>query len=440
MKKVLILAYDFPPYVSVGGLRPYSWYKYFHEFGVYPIVITRQWSNKHKNQLDYIEAGESEYVIEEVNEKGTIIRTPYKPNLSNRLLLKHGAGKFKIVRKLISGYYEMAQYLFYTGPKKELYLGALEYLKKNKVDCIIATAEPYVLLKYAAALGKEFNTPWIADYRDPWSQNKNVYQNTVIKYFYTFIEKKIVGKAIAVTTVSEFFKRKITTLLANKAFYILPNGYDPEPIDNIKTIKQNSDVFSIALVGTILKWHPIDSFLEAISEFIGKTPDVALQVNFYGINIEEEIKNKVKKLPNLANHVTIHAKKNNEQLLAELAVNNVMLLFNYYAYMGTKIYDYLGIKRLILLCYTNDNDANALKQNHYNLSNGEDNMPQVQSDLINETNAGIAIKDKQHLIAELGKLYNEFKDNGAVACNSVNTEQFSRKIQTQKLAEVVATL
>ncbi len=34
MKKVLILAYDFPPYVSVGGLRPYSWYKYFKEFGL----------------------------------------------------------------------------------------------------------------------------------------------------------------------------------------------------------------------------------------------------------------------------------------------------------------------------------------------------------------------------------------------------------------------
>lgn len=46
MKKVLILAYDFPPYVSVGGLRPYSWYKYFKEFGLYPIVVTRQWENK----------------------------------------------------------------------------------------------------------------------------------------------------------------------------------------------------------------------------------------------------------------------------------------------------------------------------------------------------------------------------------------------------------
>jgi len=41
MKRVLILAYDFPPYVSVGGLRPYAWYRYLHEFDVFPIVVTR---------------------------------------------------------------------------------------------------------------------------------------------------------------------------------------------------------------------------------------------------------------------------------------------------------------------------------------------------------------------------------------------------------------
>jgi hypothetical protein len=46
MKKLLILAYDFPPYVSVGGLRPYNWFKYLKEFGVEPIVVTRQWGNE----------------------------------------------------------------------------------------------------------------------------------------------------------------------------------------------------------------------------------------------------------------------------------------------------------------------------------------------------------------------------------------------------------
>ena len=36
MKKVLILAYDFPPYVSVGGLRPKAWLDYLSEFDVEP--------------------------------------------------------------------------------------------------------------------------------------------------------------------------------------------------------------------------------------------------------------------------------------------------------------------------------------------------------------------------------------------------------------------
>jgi hypothetical protein len=72
MKKVLILAYDFPPYVSVGGLRPYNWYKHLKEFGVEPIVVTRQWGNVHGNHLDYISAGESEEsIIENTEMKNT---------------------------------------------------------------------------------------------------------------------------------------------------------------------------------------------------------------------------------------------------------------------------------------------------------------------------------------------------------------------------------
>ncbi|UPT66320.1 MAG: hypothetical protein M0D57_17885 [Sphingobacteriales bacterium JAD_PAG50586_3] len=159
MKKVLILAYDFPPYVSVGALRPHSWYKYFPESGIYPVVVTRQWGNKYKSNLDYIAAGDSTNVIEEVGEHGTILRAPYKPNFANRLLLKYGDSKYSLLRKGVSAYYEIIQYLTHKGPKASLFYAADEYLKNNKVDCIIATAEPYVLLKYASALGKKHNTP-----------------------------------------------------------------------------------------------------------------------------------------------------------------------------------------------------------------------------------------------------------------------------------------
>lgn len=190
MKKLLIIAYDYPPYVSVGGLRPHSWFKYFNQFGVYPIIVTRQWDNKYQNSLDYIAPSQTNEVVEEVFDNGTIIRTPYKPNLANRLLLKHGNNRFRVIRKLVSAYYEIMQYMLFVGPKAGLYHAAKTYLKNNKVDCIIATAEPFILFKYAAVLGKEFNTPWIADYRDPWSSNRDVQKNILLKYWFYYLEKR----------------------------------------------------------------------------------------------------------------------------------------------------------------------------------------------------------------------------------------------------------
>ncbi len=99
MKKVLILAYDFPPFASVGGLRPYSWFNYLKEFNVFPIVITRQWNNKYGNHVDYVAPSHSTETIIEKSEKGIIIRTPYTPNLPNRLLLNYGDKKFSLLRK-----------------------------------------------------------------------------------------------------------------------------------------------------------------------------------------------------------------------------------------------------------------------------------------------------------------------------------------------------
>ncbi|MCC5924652.1 MAG: hypothetical protein JJT77_12780, partial [Crocinitomicaceae bacterium] len=143
MKKVLILAYDFPPYVSVGGLRPYNWFKYFKQFDIEPVVVTRQWENKYGNELDYIAPSASKKVEIEKNEYGTIIRAPYFPNLANRLMLKYGDKKFRLIRKIISAYFELFQFVLPVGPKRTVYLAAKEYLKNNKVDVVIATGEPF---------------------------------------------------------------------------------------------------------------------------------------------------------------------------------------------------------------------------------------------------------------------------------------------------------
>ena len=441
MKKLLILAYDFPPYVSVGGLRPYNWFRYLKEFRIEPIVVTRQWQNRHGNHLDYITEGYSKNVVVKKFDHGIKICTPYTPNLSNRLLLKHGERKYRLVRKAISGFYEFAQFLYPVGPKSEIYVAAREYLKENKVDAIIATGDPFILFNYTSQLSKEFGIPWIADYRDPWSHNQEHAKSAVQRMWNKYFEKRTVKTASYIITVSSFVHRKIDQLIPGKPFSILPNGYDPEVIDAVSALPQASDRLNIAFVGTIYNWHPIESFLKVAEQFVIANPAVKIMFNFYGTNVQEELKHwTTKDYPALKDHVYISQRMPNSELLERLAHSNVMLLFNYYSYMGTKIFDYLGIRRKMILCYSDDPEAKELKEKYYRIEEFESESNQLQADLINETNSGIIVKDSVDLMEVLNDLYAEFESTGQIACHSVGVENYSRKIQVEKLAEIVKSI
>jgi glycosyltransferase involved in cell wall biosynthesis len=438
MKKVLILAYDFPPYVSVGGLRPYSWYKYMKDFGLHPVIVTRQWGNKYGNQLDYIAPGESDKTIVEETEFGTIIRTPYKPNLSNRLLLKYGESKFKILRKAITAYYELMQFVFFIGTKSELYFGAKEYLKNNKVECIVATGEPFVLFKYASKLNNKHGVPWLADYRDPWTQNKNRSSNLILHYFNSYNEKKYLKNASGITTVSEFLQHQISSIGINQPFHILPNGFNHELMNDFNAIKRKNECLNIAFMGTIYDWHPWKSFISSYCQFVFGHPDVSVKMNLYGVNVAMQIKSYI-----LENHPTAIAyfsftsRLSNQEVIKELTHNHVMLLFNDYSILGTKIFDYLGIKRKIILCYSDDREAIVLKDKYYTLNEIQGISKTLQADLIQETKSGIIVKDANHLESVLKGLWEEFQKTGMIECNSVGVEKFSRREQVMKLAKII---
>ena len=55
---------------------------------------------------------------------------------------------------------------FWIGPSVK-YLAT--YLKKNPVDIIISTGPPHSMHLIALELKKRLNIPWLADFRDPWT-------------------------------------------------------------------------------------------------------------------------------------------------------------------------------------------------------------------------------------------------------------------------------
>jgi hypothetical protein len=50
----LILCNDFPPINSIGAERPNSWYLYFNELGIHPVVITKNWNSTGNSSFNQI--------------------------------------------------------------------------------------------------------------------------------------------------------------------------------------------------------------------------------------------------------------------------------------------------------------------------------------------------------------------------------------------------
>ena len=440
MIKLLILAYDFPPYVSVGGLRPYSWYKYLHLFGIEPVVITRQWQNKFGSNLDYLSAGYSETTDIETSAHGKVYKTAFKPNLGNKIFLKYGDGRFRTIRKIISSYFEFLQYVFVIGNKKNIYIQADEYLKNNKVDCIIATGDPFVLFKYASELSRKYSIPWIGDYRDAWIQDKTT-KSRLLKKWSAFFEKRFLKNVSKITTVSTFIQKQIQRNIVGKDFEIIYNGFDPDIIRVAENVSQSDKVLSIALAGTIYDSHPIESFLRVCNEVAAENENAALELNFYGINKEPEIKHLLaEKFRHLENRTFFHPRMPNLDLAKEISKQNVCLLFNDYSVLSTKIFDYLAVRRKIILCYENDPEAEQLRKDFFWIEELETENKQLQADMIRATNSGIVVKDAAHLKTVLLDLMEEVRQKGFVACASKDIEQYSRVNQVEKLAAIVKEL
>lgn len=435
MYNVLILAHDFPPHISVGSLRPDSWFKAFKKHGLYPIVVTRQWNDDKgftvKNE------GSKDAVFEK-NEYGLIIKTPFKPNVATKLYTKYGNRRYVILRKVIVAFFEFFQYYFTIGPKANIYKGAKAYLTHNKVDFIIATGEPFVLFKYADKLSRKFNVQWVADYRDTWSQSKSRNPNKLIQLFNKKQEKRTVKTAAFVTTVSELLVTQLRENIQNQPIEIIRNGYNQDAIKNMHQISQNKGYFSIGLAGSIYPSHPIKLFFEACNAFIQNQKDIKFHLNLFGLNQSRKIENLINEFyPKLIKHVVFYERMPYEKLLHALAKQNMLLLFNTYASVGTKIFDYIAVNRKILFCFKNDKEAKILfdKEKRLDINTNIKQLPQI--DILQKTNTGIIVQDKKHLTNILTQHYVIHQKNGNIACDGLNTEQYSRQVQAKVLALLI---
>jgi glycosyltransferase involved in cell wall biosynthesis len=421
MKKVLILAYDFAPYNSIGAQRPLSWFKYFHEHEIVPIVVTREWTENIYSYTDSIKPLGGKRIEIETSDRGTIIRVPFIPSLRDKLLIKQGA-RFVIVRRILSLFYLLAEFIYpRIGSKAGIYSAAKKYLAENTVDLIIATAEPYVLFKYASLLSKKYKIPWIADYRDCWSNNPNISKPERI--WYSLIEPRVVKTAHLLVTVSKQYIPKIAEASHRQRIdiKIIYNGYWSKLFNTINKKKSDCAAFRIVYSGTVYPYQKLEMFIEGFKQFINKTQAKDCEVIFLGL---EFFPNQVQRLGSLISGYERYFKTTPrlplEKAAQQISNASILLLlasatqFQLYA----KLFDYIASQKPVLMV---ENDKSEI------------------AEILMSLEMKWFCSDSNEVANNIEQLYLQWKDGDSLEIKS-DVQKYSRNYQAKKYAELIRNL
>jgi glycosyltransferase involved in cell wall biosynthesis len=413
MKKVLILAYDFPPYNSIGAQRPWSWYQYFREFGLYPVVITRQWNGDLSVQEAYCSSGVSDDVIIEKREQGEIHYVPYNANMRDRQVVRPGNRLQRLVGKTFTALQVLTEnFSFILDNKRNIYRHADQLLREQPVDYILASGEPFVLFRYASLLSKKYQIPWVGDYRDGWSWNYNR-KNHLLRWWLRLHEKHIVSNAKFLTTVSLSFQKKLKHLLPAKQVEVIYNGYFEELFDNIKPEK--SIGFTMAFSGTLYPYQPIELLFEALREIDLKDFPQPVRLIFYGMEEQAVQKKRIKEaVQDLGGvHLLFTKRMPQQELINQLAGADLFVLPANpdYPQVYAKAFEYLALHKPILYFRPDASDLDDILNGFpqvYSCTTKEDLISNIKALRIKELYYGInsnQMFSRKHQVKQLADLF-----------------------------------
>ncbi len=270
MKKVLILAYYFPPLGMGGAQRPAKFVKYLPQFGWQPIVVTVKDVAYHAHDSELLKeiagaplhrAGslDPQRLLAIFFPKRQPARAPKSPGRFLRALNALAAWCFIPDSKLLWLPFAI--------------LKALSLIRQQKIDCVLTTSPPHSVHLAGIFLKKISGRPLAADFRDGWSGGNFQNEPTPIhRWLNGVLEKYVLKSADAVIAVSERLTeslRKKNGQAAEK-FYTITNGFDaedfPTPAENF------NKKFTIAYCGAVSAIAPLEGFWFGLSRFLQSHP------------------------------------------------------------------------------------------------------------------------------------------------------------------------
>jgi len=433
MKKILLIAYHFPPDAAMGAVRPAKFVRYLPQFGWEPIILTVK--DKYFGVLDQTLA-DANSTLPMVVRTG-MLRHPsyYYRKLKRMFRMDRGnsdvSGCFSLwqlknarhaFNSLLSFPDEQAGWLPFAV------IRGMKVIRQEGVGILMTSGPPHSVHLIGACLSKLARIPWIADFRDPWLDsclNQREVQSSSSQKLERRVEAWVISQAALIMTTTKQFTDRLGSRFPEyrEKIITIPNGYDPDEFSKIRRGKEKH--FTISYTGSIYHRRNPEPVLHAISElikgnymdpnrvvirFIGPYNEGArkvanLLIARYGLTGIVEV------LPWLPRHHALEMMMRSHVLLL-LAEDQPLQI-------PGKVYDYLGAGSDILAI--TENGATA--------------------DLLREVGTGVVISpgDHQTVKSKIKALYIQYlasnqHDNDNCFVRNILPIKYSRRYLTQELA------
>ncbi len=422
MRKVLVIAYYWPPAGGPGVQRWLKFVKYLPEFGFEPIVYVPQ--NPNYPIVD-------EKLMDEVPKGVKIIQQPIKEPYWLASLLsqkKTRAISSGIIREKDPSFLEklllwIRGNFFIPDARKFWVKPSISFLAKliadEGIQTIITTGPPHSLHMIGMGLKKKYNVQWIADFRDPWTSigyHSKLRLTPFARKKHLKLEKAVLVSADKVVVTSRTTQKEFEAITP-KPIKVITNGFD----DTLGRVDLDSE-FTISHIGSLLTGRNPLGFWQALSEMVQENAafQKLVKVQLAGV-VGEEVLQSLKDF-GLYSYVVQMGYLSHEEVLEVQQKSQLLLLLEIDSeetkgIIPGKLFEYLNAKRPILAIGPDGWEA---------------------GDMVLEAQAGTVCSH-----ADVALLKNVLLDSftryqqGNLECGSAGIEKYHRRALTESLAKFI---
>lgn len=357
--------------------------KYLPEYSWQPIILTPKTNIKVSNKIKLYETQGYE--------------SPYGQSHISAIRQKFFR---RYLSKLYRFYKEINEYPDRElGWEKHVYITYQEIeseleIEQQEIDVMLSSSSPIISHIIASNIKEKFNIPWVADFRDLWTQNHNYPFTRIRKHFERKLELKTLTNSNILTTVSEPLAKSLREL-HKKPVETVTNGFDPELYQEDVNLTEK---FTITYTGQIYEHKQnVELFLKAIHSLIKSNVILPenIEIRFYG-ETRSFLLSAIK-THHLGNITHCYESIPKQEIIRKQKESHLLLFLNWEdkkesGIYSTKLFEYFVSKRSIITtgghtdsgiqelleqtntgqcCYTLDEIKQYIKQQYYNYKIGK---------------------------------------------------------------------